>query len=509
MAAFRKNSKGEFAFQLLSEVGSDYGSEANLVTLQPRDVIIAKVSSRDRRNTATLIRSHLELDDPASQVASTAVLLSKGSSSEFIDDDLGIGNYNPFKHRRLSNPTSDGETLVHLLKASLGTGILAMPMAFMNAGLLFGLVATFVIGFVCTYCIHLWVKCAQILCIRRRVPSMGFSEIAEFAFLTGPMPLRKYSTLAGFLINLAILIEMLGCCCAYIVFVARSMKQIAEHYWEVDWSLQVYMILLIPPLILLNLMRSLKYLTPFSMISNFLFIIGVCISYYYIFDDLPPITERPMFSSWHQLPIFFGTTIFALEGVGVVMPLENNMKTPEHFIGCPGVLNIGMVLVVTLYAITGFFGYLKYGEATEASVTLNLPVEHLLGQILKTMVALGIFLTYSLLFYAAMDILWPRLKSSFSRPLPVEYVFRVLLVLATVAVAAIFPNLGPLLSLIGALSLSVVGLIFPALVETLVYWEHPGLGSHWWRLWKNVAIALFGLIGLFTGTMTSLREFGH
>lgn len=78
-----------------------------------------------------------------------------------------------------------------------------------------------------------------------------------------------------------------------------------------------------------------------------------------------------------------------------------------------------------------------------------------------------------------------------------------------VAVAAVFPNLGPLLSLIGALSLSLVGLIFPAVIETLVYWDHPGLGSYHWRLWKNVAISLFGLVGLVTGTMTSLQEFGH
>lgn len=53
------------------------------------------------------------------------------------------------------------------------------------------------------------------------------------------------------------------------------------------------------------------------------------------------------------------------------------MRTPEHFIGCPGVLNTGMGLVVTLYALTGFFGYLKYGDKTEASITLNLPVDQL------------------------------------------------------------------------------------------------------------------------------------
>jgi len=501
MASFRKTSQGEFAFQLL-----EFDEPERSLGLQPQEVIIAKVSS-ERRNTASHIRAHLDFNDPASQNASTAVLLSKGSSSEFIDDDLG--DYEPFKHRRISNPTSDMETLIHLLKASLGTGILAMPMAFKNAGLLFGLVSTFFIGLVCTYCIHLWVKCAQILCIRRRLPSMGFSDIAEFAFLTGPMPLRKYASFAGFLINLAILIEMLGVCCAYVVFVSRSIKQVAEHYWDHDWSIQIYMLFLIPPLILMNLLRSLKYLTPFSMISNFLFILGVGISYYYIFDNLPPVSERPYFATWEQLPIFFGTTIFALEGVGVVMPLENNMKTPEHFIGCPGVLNTGMVLIVTLYAMTGFFGYLKYGDMTEASVTLNLPVDQLLGQLLKMMVALGIFLTYSLLFYAAVDILWPKFRDHFTRPLAAEYVFRVILVLFTVAVAAVFPNLGPLLSLIGALSLSMVGLIFPAVVETLVYWDHPGLGCRNWRLWKNVAIGSFGLVGLVTGTMTSLQEFGH
>ena len=59
------------------------------------------------------------------------------------------------------------------------------------------------------------------------------------------------------------------------------------------------------------------------------------------------------------------------------MPLENNMKTPQHFIGCPGVLNIGMSVVVTLYTAVGFFGYLKYGSHTKAAITLNLPVEEL------------------------------------------------------------------------------------------------------------------------------------
>lgn len=60
-----------------------------------------------------------------------------------------------------------------------------------------------------------------------------------------------------------------------------------------------------------------------------------------------------------------------------VLPIENSMKNPDHFLGCPGVLNISMSVVVCLYAFVGFCGYLKYGDATDGSVTLNLPVDEL------------------------------------------------------------------------------------------------------------------------------------
>ena len=54
------------------------------------------------------------------------------------------------------------------------------------------------------------------------------------------------------------------------------------------------------------------------------------------------------------------------------MPLENNMKTPASFLGVTGVLNKGMFVVVTLYSAFGFFGYLKFGDAIQGSITLNL-----------------------------------------------------------------------------------------------------------------------------------------
>lgn len=51
------------------------------------------------------------------------------------------------------------------------------------------------------------------------------------------------------------------------------------------------------------------------------------------------------------------------------------MKTPQYFGGYCGVLNIGMTVIVALYILIGFFGYIKYGAKAGGSVTFNLPSE--------------------------------------------------------------------------------------------------------------------------------------
>lgn len=56
--------------------------------------------------------------------------------------------------------------MFHLLKASLGTGILAMPNAFYNAGYVVGMIGTLSVGLLCTYCIHMLVSREKLSIIR-------------------------------------------------------------------------------------------------------------------------------------------------------------------------------------------------------------------------------------------------------------------------------------------------------------------------------------------------------
>lgn len=82
---------------------------------------------------------------------------------------------------------------MHLLKGSLGTGILAMPQAFYNAGYLSGFINTILIGILCTYCLHVLVQAQYILCKRHRVPILTYPISMKMALEEGPACLRRFS----------------------------------------------------------------------------------------------------------------------------------------------------------------------------------------------------------------------------------------------------------------------------------------------------------------------------
>lgn len=100
---------------------------------------------------------------------------------------------------------------------------------------------------------------------------------------------------------------------------------------------------------------------------------GIIMTAYYSCLDLPPISERKYFSTWKQLPIYFGTAIFCFEGIALVLPLKNTMKTTRDFDRPLGVLNVGTSLIIFIFTSFGFIGYLSYGENVQGSLTLNLP----------------------------------------------------------------------------------------------------------------------------------------
>lgn len=423
-----------------------------------------------------------------------------------LENVAAMDKDDPTLQRDLEHPTSNLDTMIHLLKGNIGTGILAMPDAFRNAGLAVGFFGTLFMGVICTYCMHMLVNCSHELCCRIQKPALGFADVVEAAFETGPTSVRPYSKFVRTVINIFLCITQLGFCCVYFVFVAANLHDVITHYFF-DIGVVWYLVMLLPPMILLNWVKNLKYLTPASLFASILTCSGLVITFFYMLQGLPNTSSVNAFSSWAQLPLYFGTAIYAFEGIGVVLPLENNMKNPKDFGGWNGVLNTGMVVVACLYTAVGFFGYLKYGESARmGSVTLLLPSNDILAQSVRLMMAVAIFLSYCLQFYVPMNVVWPTIKSYLQTEKQQyygEYVVRSILVTVTFALAAAIPNLGAVISLVGAFSSSALALIFPPLIEIVTFWPDR-LGRYKWMLWKDIAIMIFGFAGFLVGSYVSV-----
>ncbi|CAO1436755.1 unnamed protein product [Diamesa serratosioi] len=438
---------------------------------------------------------------------------SKNGSSKYKiapakrDTENGtLSDFDPFKERKVEHPTSDMDTLTHLLKASLGTGILAMPMAFSFAGLINGILATILTAIICTHCAYVLVKCAHTLYRRTRRTAMNFSEVAEVAFANGPQWGRKWASFMKYFINLGLFITYFGTCSVYTVIVAENFKQLFEFYFSSVYDLRVYIIALLFPLILLSWVPNLKYLAPVSMIANAFMAIGLGITFYYLVFDLPDISKRELFTSVLKLPPFFGIVIFAMEAIGVVMPLENSMKTPQNFVGICGVLNKGMGGVTMVYILLGFLGYMKYGNECQGSITLNLPIEEIPAQIVKLLISLAVYCTFGLQFYVCLEIGWNAIKDKFTkRPLVVNYVMRTVLVTATVLLAVAVPSIKPFVGLLGAFCFSILGLLIPVFIEMVTYWEQ-GFGKYNWVIIKNIIVCIFGALALVFGSKDAVKD---
>ncbi|KAK3932263.1 Proton-coupled amino acid transporter-like protein [Frankliniella fusca] len=460
------------------------------------------------RNGTAALNGGSKMGAPPDSVSvftvSSAALIPVEADNQASSD----GSYDPYDHREMDHPTNNFETWVHMLKGSLGTGVLAMPHAFNNAGLIVGLIGTVIIGSVCTYCLHVLIRCQYILCQRARLPVLNYPDTMRLALQGGPTKLRWFARYSTPVVDTFLVAYQLGICCVYIMFVSENMKQVVDAWTKTDTALKYYMLALLLPLILLNYIRNLKYLAPLSTLANAITFVGFGIILYYVFSALPDVSTVAFVRPIGSLPLFIGTTLFALEAVGVVVALENNMKTPRSFPGYTGVLNRSMVVIVSLYAFIGFFGFIRYGEKSMGSITLNLPNDAIASQICKLVFAVAIFITYALQCYVPLDVLWEqRLKKRLeknSHLLLWEYVARTVLVLFTFAVAIAVPKLDLFISLFGALCLAALGLVFPAVIDICVTW--PNTGRFHWILVRDVAIFVFGLVALAIGSYTALRD---
>uniref|UniRef100_F6XD38 Solute carrier family 36 member 1 n=1 Tax=Ornithorhynchus anatinus TaxID=9258 RepID=F6XD38_ORNAN len=439
------------------------------------------------------------------------------SPSESPSD--GLSNFSsPGSYQRFgeADGTTWFQTLIHLLKGNIGTGLLGLPLAVKNAGLLMGPVSLLVMGIVAVHCMGILVKCAHHFCHRLQRPFVDYGDAVMFGLEASPNSwLRTHSMWGRQVVGFFLIVTQLGFCCVYFVFLADNIKQVVEaangttnncHNNETvvltpSMDSRLYMLAFLPFLVLLVFIRNLKVLSIFSMLANVSMLGSLIMIYQYIVQGIPDPSILPLVASWKTYPLFFGTAIFAFEGIGVVLPLENKMKNPQRF---PVILYVGMCIVTILYISLGVLGYLRFGAAIQASITLNLP-NCWLYQSVKLLYSVGIFFTYALQFYVPAEIIIPFTVSRVPErwALATDLAVRTGIVCVTCVLAILIPRLDLVIALVGSVSSSALALIIPPLLEITTYYSE-GISPA--TILKDVLISVLGFVGFVVGTYQALYE---
>ncbi|XP_061713029.1 proton-coupled amino acid transporter-like protein pathetic isoform X1 [Cydia pomonella] len=397
------------------------------------------------------------------------------------------------------------EAVGNLIKTCLGGGVVGIHAAYKKCGLFTGLVINILAGMMLIHSKYILVSSAQLMYGRLQVPSLTFPELAEASLKTGPFPkLTKHGHIFRYMVDATLCINIFGSCSVYSVIVARTIKQILEEAQVVgEASIRIYTACMLIPCILIAMILSLKYLAPFSIVANILLIILAFSTIYYgskAATKSP--SEFPLIKDAKGFFEFLGVCIFSMEGIGMSIPIENHMKEPKKF---PLVICTGMTAVISIVGTIGFFGYWGYGEEARTPITMNFPWK-VYPIILKCSLALVLYVTFALNFWAPFNLVWYyiKVKHNPEKYWCIERLYRAAFVIALILLAIAFPNINAFMGFIGSFGVGFSAFMFPATIEIAVKWHEPGLGWRKWRLYKFFIVFGFGMFLCLMGGYCNL-----
>ncbi|KAK5973107.1 Proton-coupled amino acid transporter 4 [Trichostrongylus colubriformis] len=400
---------------------------------------------------------------------------------------------------------SADQALIHMVKVMMGTGMLSLPLAFKNSGLWLGLVLLAGICMICIYCTRQLVHAAHYIGYLKSQPRLDYANVMRSAVEIGPPWIRDRGYFWKQVVNVNMFMAQFGFCCVYFVFMADNLKQFFDQTSQIHISQAGWIALLAIPIMALCTIRELKALAPLAALANVVYLIAVCIVLQQLFLYDRPTSSLPAVASWTTLPLFFGTVMFAFEGVAVVLPIENQMDEPLHFITHNGVLNTSCLLVLALYMTVGFFGYLRFGNDIMDTLTLNLPQTNFY-QVVKLMFVCCILVSYPLQFYVPLERIekWIKRKIAIERQEKLIYGVRLTGVLCTCLLAELIPHLALFISLVGSVAGTSLTLVFPPMIELLCCYSKDSLTPWIWT--RNILLMAFAVVGFATGTYTSIVQ---
>ncbi|KAG7694902.1 hypothetical protein KL930_001225 [Ogataea haglerorum] len=278
-----------------------------------------------------------------------------------------------------------------LLKSFVGTGVLFLPRAFYNGGILFCTLTLLFFGALSYWCYYILVLTK----VKTRVSSFG------------DIGMILYGRNMKLLILSSIILSQIGFVAAYTIFTAENLRAFVLNFFGVDISLGNWVVMECVVFIPLSLIRNITKLSLAALLANIFILSGLVTIVYYASLDLiengPAHVELFNQDKWS---LFIGVAIFAFEGIGLIIPVQESMKHPEQY---PKVLGAVIIVCSILFIGVGSLGYMTYGDQVNTVVILNLPQSSIAVRSIQLFYAIAILLSAPLQLLPAIRIIESRL----------------------------------------------------------------------------------------------------
>ncbi|KAI1805610.1 transmembrane amino acid transporter protein-domain-containing protein [Daldinia bambusicola] len=391
-----------------------------------------------------------------------------------------------------SATASTKQTFFTLLKAFIGTGIMFLPKAFNNGGILFSSLTMLVISTVTMLAFHLLLAC-------KKKFGGGYGEIGHAIagkFMRG-------------LILFSITMSQLGFVCAGMVFVAENMTSFLKAVLHRDSPLSSASLILMQLVILIPLafIRNIAKLGPVALLADVCILLGVTYIYYYDFAHLASngIHESVHLFNPARYTLTIGSAIFTFEGIGLILPIQSSMTKPERF---EWLLGVVMFLITVLFTSVGALCYATFGENTEIEIINNYPQDSKFVNAVQFLYSLAVLVGTPVQLFPAIRIMEGRIFGSHSgkkstRTKWIKNAFRTVIVIVCGAFAIVgASNLDRFVALIGSVACVPLVYIYPAFLH------YKGVAETWKAKAGDIVFMVVGVVAmLYTTVVTVINSF--
>ncbi|KAI9694801.1 MAG: hypothetical protein M1822_000417 [Bathelium mastoideum] len=386
------------------------------------------------------------------------------------------------------------KTFFTLLKAFVGTGIMFLPKAFKNGGILFSSITLVTVSVVTTIAFHLLLQC------RKRYGG-GYGELG--ASIGGP---KLRALILG-----SITLSQLGFVCAGTIFVAENLYAFQEAVAQGSTPLSsnaliaIQLVVLIP----LALIRNISKLGPAALIADICIMLGLAYIYYY---DIATIARKginptvTLFNS-QEWTLTVGAAIFTFEGIGLILPIQSSMQRPEKF---ELLLCIVMAIITVIFTMVGVLCYATFGSDTMIEIISNYPQDSHFVNSVQFLYSLAVLVGTPVQLFPAIRIIEEKLFRGLSgkRDGVTKWKkngFRTAITVACILVSiAGAKNLDRFVALIGSFACVPLVYIYPALLH------YKGMAKTRWEKTGDVIFMVVGFAAMvYTTFVTIVNSFLH